>query len=431
MKELERLSGLIKRVKWTAAGYKEYANAYGTAAEGFAEAASQPRDKSWKEDAIIISFLRHCDMQMLSLCSMQKISQILSSDLEKAVQIAESRLAAYEEEDLEQKNRLENLFKEMQSAVEKRNQALEGAFDLWKADIDLKHAIHTYVNEEDKYEKYQEKLKSSYCAVYNSLSQKHHKAYLEYSESSVGHQNILLNETAEVMPKSPEEISLEKYIDQSFVFPVTERTKKEERFTEIYAQAVKEKDAHKGMYPFLVDLSVRGCGVFYLPKSAKHIPVFIVFTSTNYLHAFSITNMLSDISNSLFISDTSVDKAVDGIDHSTSTKNLSLFSETCMEEINMYLMSHIHSLEPAGKPFPLLLKDRKISFNASRKEILIESKATVFFTSRIRLQGISERQTQKFYSLFQPQAAATPSFSAETNPEITISWTSASYDNPW
>ncbi|KAI5173202.1 hypothetical protein NEFER03_2162 [Nematocida sp. LUAm3] len=434
MKEIEKLSSLMKRVQWISTGYRESAAAYGEALNHFMKAASSPRETLWKSDSVMQSFIKYCDTQSLALQSLQTISSLIAEDLDGSIEESRKHLLLYQQEEEAIEVERTKCFEEMQEAVATRNRALKGESDLWKADIDLKAAIKQYVKKEIQCAETKKKMVRIYFFLYNDLLKKYFTTLREYLGGTSGHLNMVISEVKELSSfpvdyvvnchseKDPEKIEASYHI-----------LNPEERVLEIYTQAVKETDPHNGLYPFLLSLSVKGCCLFYFSKFSSSIPIFIVYTSTEYLHAFSATHMFCKVSNTLFM----VGKQKNSekpMEFPNLGKELSLSNEQEVEEICHYFLQELDSLQPFKIKFPFSVSEKNISLSQNGKEIHIEDKSAVFFTDKIRLKGLFPQQTRSFFSLFPLTEHSTPTPVSTDDTELSegmLSWYSATFNNPW
>ncbi|KAI5187880.1 hypothetical protein NEHOM01_2424 [Nematocida homosporus] len=433
MDDFNKLSSLIERVKWLGNGYKETARAHKISLEAFARVTAEPRETSWKQDTVIASFLKYCDTQTLSLQSMQKISQMVANDLESALDSVSHQLLSYQKQEDGYKHEMVKAEDRMHTAAEKRNNALKGESDVWKADLDLKHCIKDYIRKEEKHAQFRQTMSHIYQTAYNDALKMYYTTLREYMLSAHNHLNILLSDLKELSSVASNSHLMYKLADKTFDLDRSLTQPSEDRFAELYQKTAQEKDAHNGLYPFLVDLSVRGCGLFYTSKLSNTPPVFLVLTSTQYIHAFSTTNLFCGISNSLFIAPEPHPPAEVSaqLNQAPRPRSLCLSNENELEEIHLYLLAHLEDLPVHEKGFPFSIKDKKVSLAQNNKEIIIEDKSSLFFSNKLKLRGMSHQQIRKFYALFAVQEPTTPGASLDSEPEVVISWSSASFDNPW
>ncbi|EIJ93165.1 hypothetical protein NEPAR06_1962 [Nematocida parisii] len=434
MDELSSLHILIEKAQWASFVYKQAGEAHAASLKKFTEAASHPRNREWRADALIISLLKHCDVQGMTLQSIHNISKIVSQDLDRAIIVAENHISNIRNSEKVQKEKIQAHIANVQRLVKKRKESsVSGKLDVWKADLELKKSILEYVRADSEGESLNKAEKHSTISVYNSLIKTYYKTLREYMTSAQGHLNILLNDVSEhghqfVPPTLPtldvameEGISLAKKEPCATKYNIkalteTERTK----FNQIYAQAL-------GGAPTTI-LTVRGCGLFMVPQLSSVHMMFIVCTSTNYFHAFSIQSIINQISNDLFVGNGSCPLTF-------LKKALLAFNEPEIEEINCYLLSNINVLPIIEKVFPISLKNKRVSLQANGKEMKISDNG--FFSRSIKMQAHNPQQMRKFYALIKQEttdavidATHNSDETGEQN-EIMASWSPATYDNPW
>ncbi|KAI5180137.1 hypothetical protein NEOKW01_0466 [Nematocida sp. AWRm80] len=440
MEVLNKLSTLIEKAKWAAQVYKEVSIGYQSSIDKFIQATTLPREASWKNDPVIISLLKHCDSEILTLHGLQRISAMVSEEINKAAASASRQISLHNQEESRIQEEVHRYFVLVQKAIDTRNAALKGKYDLWKADLDLKIAISSYLAEESKLRKYKLGTRAQYTKTYKDLMVIYHKTLNEYMSSASGHLNILISEVQEHIDLSgnysPDLIPSNDSVDQiDASTSAIEKEYQQERFAELYTQATKSIESQQNQYPYPHTLSVKGCGIFYVPKIAKGSFVFLVFTSTRYLHAFAIDTLLSSTSEGALI------KKEVPQDHRSkialySPRQYSLSNGQDIEEINMYLLDNIQRLPSIKKDFPIAVETRKVSLPGNKREIHIENKQALLFGSKIKIFGETPQQTRKFYLLIHEKPTGTPHSMPEstgTTPrtEVTVPWSSATFDNPW
>ncbi|OAG28832.1 hypothetical protein NEDG_00971 [Nematocida displodere] len=433
MKPLDALTDLTERGKWMLSAYREAAHAYTTVIEGFAKAVSKPRLSGWKNDPIFFSFLKFCDTQATTLQNIQKVSQIVSNNLEIALELASQGLAQEKERDALFEEERTKYYACIETGVKKRAEALKGAADIWKADFDLRNSIQEYVAKETGWRREQGVQEARYEAIHSRLLCAYNLTLHEYMCATKNHMNILLCEVSEIAQTALTPPGSE-VIEHPVPCPRLLRTPEEEhdRFEDIYRQAIADRETTSGLYPFLIDLSIRGCGVFYLTKPSKSNPVFLVYTSTEYIHAFSVARTLDKVSEDLFIKSCPQNPA-DGFLSSHPPHQLSMQREDHLEEMNKHLLDNIQHMKAIEKNFPILVKDACISLSSGGKEITIDCSSSRFFSNKTRLIGVSSQQIRKFYLLINPQGpASSPQSASEAgSSELVVTWSATSFDNPW
>ncbi|KAH9385200.1 uncharacterized protein NEMAJ01_0096 [Nematocida major] len=439
MKELDNLLVLIEKAEWASHVYKEAGEAYHASYQRFTQAAVHPRNRTWRSDALILSLLKHCDIQGLTLQGINKITKMVSSDLDKAIKAAQAHLREAQAELERMEREMREEFQKVQKAVQKRCKALGGAGDVWKADFDLKKEIRVYVSKESKLRLLEQKAKSSHQQAHDLLLKAYYRTLNEYMACAAGHLNILSNDVSEhvgpacssKIPKS--EPCLETPTSLSMGTPtetpdLTLEQLEKTRFGELYSQALREARGKAKADP-AGSLAVRGCGLFIVPKISSDHLLFVVCTSTDYLHAFSIQPILNKISTDLFMEDSECPvKALQ--------RTLSTYSEPEIEKINSYLLSHIGDLSVIEKVFPINLKNMRVSMRGGGCEMLITEAGAMFFAKQVKVQAGNVQQMRKFYSLVKEEAcleAAHAHSSDETGAraELPLSWSPATYENPW
>ncbi|KAI5191082.1 hypothetical protein NEMIN01_1351 [Nematocida minor] len=435
MKEIDSLTTLIEKAEWASFVYKEAASAYKASYQKFTEAAVHPRSRAWRSDALIISLLKHCDIQGLTLQSIQNVSQIVSQDLDKAIHAAQVHMQENRKTEEEWEGILHAEFQKVQKLVQKRGKALTGSCDLWKADFDLKQAIMAYVRKETEMQESKNRIQQANVLAYNALLRSYYRTLNEYMASASGHLSILANDVADHMNtlNSPEVVQPEMCLDtpQSVSSemllnsPISETSQQERnRFSEVYSQALQESRGKEVLEP-AEKLAIRGCGVFIVPKISTVHLVFIVCTNTDYLHAFSIQSILSKISTDLFIEEL-------GCPFKSLQSALEKGSATQIEEINSHLLKNISSLPVIEKVFPILLKNKNIKLQSGGRDIEISDSSSMFFSRRIKIQASSVQMMRKFYSLMKQETSEVCHTSDETGVpnEFMVSWSPATYENP-
>lgn len=434
MKGIHKLVTLIEKAEWASSVYKEAALAYEASYQKFTEAAVNPRSRHWRSDALIVSLLKHCDVQGLTLQSIYKISQIVSNDLDRAINLSITHIQESKRNHASWEKDVQNEFQKVQKLVEKRDKALDGSGDLWKADFDLRKGIRAYVSKESVMQKNLTDLEQKHSYSYNMLLKTYHRTLNEYMTSAAGHLNILVNDVTDHMISSESvEISqAEPCLEtpQSITGlmntpePDLEQIEKD-RFTEIYRQAIKDK--RKDLLEIGDSLSIKGCGLFLVPKISNSHLVFIICTTTEYLHAFSIQSVIPKISSDLFMGDQqsplqSIQKA------------LAQGNDVEVEGINKYLLGKIGSLPAIEKIFPFSLKNRSIKLQAGGRTIEISDSSAILFTKRIKIQASSVKMMRKFYSLIKGEGGSPVSHASDETGEVrelVTAWSPATYENPW
>lgn len=432
MKEINKLMTLIEKAEWASSVYKEAALAYEASYQKFTEAAVSPRSRHWRSDALIVSLLKHCDVQGLTLQSIHKISQIVSQDLDKAIEQALTHIKESKINHAEWEKGVHEEFQKVQKLVVKREKALTGTSDIWKADFDLKNGIRLYIKKESEMHRNLSDLEKKHLCAYNLLLKAYHRTLNEYMTSAAGHLNILVNDVVEHMNDVCPEMGMsepcletpESIAGVLGTSPADVEQIEKDRFTEIYRQAIEStKDTQDGQK----DLSIKGCGVFLVPKISSSL-VFIICTNTEYLHAFSIQPVISRISSDLFIKGQECPlKAVqDALVHGTDAQ---------IEEINRYLLKNIEKLSTIEKVFPFPLRNKSVKLHAEGSTIEISDSTAILFTKKFKIQAASVLMMRKFYSLI-IEGASSPDIhtsSDETGEKrgIVASWSPATYENPW
>lgn len=438
MNTLGKLLQLIERMEWVIQAYRGMSAAYTAGCIGFVQATSHPREAQWKADPVIASFLKISETQLLAFQSLQKISQMLAEELAQAVAAVQQTVEPWQARESELAEELERHFLVVQKAADKRALSLEGKSDLWKSDLDLKMAIKRYIAKETELYTHKEAADAVYSAEKAQLLQEYYRGFNEYALSTSGHLHILVADVSEVVqapverppllhPPSPV-VSGPGPACTAFTAPY-----QLDRFEELYGQLAKPADGHCGKYPYLADLSVRGCGLFYVPKITG-APVFLVATSTGYLHAFSVGQVLSAVSSDLFIkkSPGSPGPTALGLpgDDAALKRALSADNEGQLEEINLHLLENLHQLGSLEKFFPVAIADKKFSLSQNGREIHVEDRDALFFANKIKIIGRTPEQARKFFHLIRLETLS-PAADEAPMSELLISWPQRTLSPPW
>ncbi|KAI5135499.1 hypothetical protein NEAUS04_1013 [Nematocida ausubeli] len=425
---------LVNKAKHASAIYKQASAAQAAALQVFSE-STVFSNTAYSADPLMISILKHCNLHLLTLKSMHKMACTVSRELEAAVKIAENYVAKTSEDMKNTENKLDNKMKSIYTAAEIRKSAFSTEkYDIWKAEIELKEAIFSYIKEETSFHSLKKATINKSREVYNELLKSYYKSLQDFTSSSEAISNNFLNEVSQdpflkpaLLPDEFLEISAEKTnaqdvlkgsIPQNIGEKQSLTQDEQTRYNELHTQIMHSTYNHRSNFA----PAVHSCGLFLVPKVSQDEILFIICTNTNYLHGFSFYSKLEELSHLL---PEEKEGFVPSLRHA-----LINFNEKQIEKIHAYLLNSIGCLKTVSKVFPISLKNKTVYLQGD-KEIVIKEES--FFPRIIKIQAFHSQQIQKF-SWF----LSDPSINAErTTEEAPIeqeqetAWSPIPYDNPW
>jgi len=429
MRTMENLHSLIERVEWASQGCRKVSDAYRKSLDGFAECAAQPRKTAWRGDPVISSFLKFCDLSISAAQSIAKASLSAAEELEAAAAKVRERSAPLRSKERQIEEELQRSFELVQKAGLARSEKSKKN-DIWKKNFDLKKSLQAYVKKEMELYSYKEEIDRKYEQEHAALTQKYYAVFSEFVTRTGGSLRALSREVwdlaeepAELPPVQEVGAGGRKALSRLFFKAETE----EDRVKELYGQLIREKDAHIGAYPYLEDLSVRGGGLFVVQRISQRSPLFVIITSTRYIHAFFIGDLIGEADNGLFVKER---KETAGSHAETNRRVYSLQRESDVEELHAFLLDNLESLSFVDTNFSFQIKDKNFCFSKDKREILVEDKSSILFTNKIELKGYSVTLTRRFYNLIRSTDPESASPDSSPLSEVLVSC-ALPPGNPW